>query len=68
MQFVTSHALGFGIYAQNIYGFNEVQDSVFLYAIKCDHNHFTDSKNAKFSFEEDSNVETSLVINSSFFM
>ena len=67
-QFVTSHGLGFGIYTQNIYGFNKVQDSAFLHSIKNKCNQYTDSGNAKFSFEENSNVETSLVINSSFFM
>ena len=67
VQLVTSHALGFGLYAQNIFGFNEVKQSAFLHTKESPNFMYKDSGNAKFSFEEISESETSLVINSSLF-
>ena len=66
-QVVIRNAMGYGLHTTEMYGINLVLDSAFLYTTK--HKNASDSANAKFFFgEQVTNVDTTLVVKSSWFM
>ena len=62
---VVQHPVGFGVYAQDIHGFNSVEESAFLRSRKNTATNKTDTGNIKFSFEKSSEENTTLLIMSS---
>ena len=65
-QVVVNKPKGYGLHATNIFGNNKVIDSAFLYASRHHHSKPRNSGNAIFFFDEDTN--TTLVVDSSWFM
>ena len=67
VQVVISNTKGYGLHAVNTFGTNEVYDSAFLNASK--HPNIRDSGNMNLFYSEDvRNIDTTLVVNSSWFM
>ena len=66
-QILIRNAMGYGLHTTDIWGTIHVLDSAFLYTRK--HKDISDSANAKFFFgEQTTDVDTTLVIRSSWFM